>query len=1376
MPFSRRVALVLSLLPVALTTGNAHASVMAGSAPDPDDVDLALWLKADSLELQDGAAVAVWPDARDNGRVARAGPNAPVYSSDRLNGLPGVRFDSVSGGSRSLAVDDAVRLSREHTLIVVGQSRGTRDSFVSGCDRAGCVSLEARNLGSQRSLQVRYPQLDPADPASSAVSSRLAGPTVLAQVRASEKYVRGYVAEVTPPLIRVSSQTGAVETRASVLRIGGTDDPASALTGDVFEVLVYERALGVNELRAVFEYLNAKWFPAPAAKARVVWQSASPSSKAAPTTLAPFSPGHAPDAWYRDRGRGGFDLLDGSLDFFVRFDKPSRRWSSRDPALLQLDGGANGMSLSIRATGSRALEARLAAKDGADAETWSLLAAAKGFDVAANSLYHVVLTLATNPADGRVTAKLFAAPQNTPLDVSQPTFEIAGATAPPIDDPNVDPAARACAPSTGGVSNNLTDHAFGAWEPIRGRGLARVARLERLRVWRGVPKVFDSVATYPDVESIVAPRPEPAYPAGFDPFAPPIAAAAPARGTPELAEWTRSGVAGDSLALTGERLTAFSGDDEGKDTHFAVFGQSTESSNLSLAAVSRVERRRGVIGLDDALPASSMYLIWPANQNGFGRPVAVNRTEAWWLGPDRATRGDVVHVYGRNLSHDQGTSAAWLYLKPVGPKPGRWLAAMSVNPYRVGFSVPNDLTNGTYELWSHNGHGGRYGWSEPLSLTIDDGTVWDGATVDVSANGSDALPDDAEIQTALREAEQSARSTGRNATVRFAAGRFLLTQTLRLPSNVRIVGAGKGKTVLIGTSKLAPNSHLLLFDQTHDIEIADLTLDFGPAVLTAPVAFVMNGFVENLRVRNVRLIALHDPNQQLMWLIAKRAQFTGVDFFGPLTAVAGSAQVEFDRCNFYLTSGGITLFAVGGIRELSVTRCTAQDYNLGDDTTGAGWSQGRFVNIVNRAGVSRDIYIGENTTLDLGVHPKFPGQNTGEQISWDEASSQPVSRVVRAANDRLKDSGSLQLSAAPHPLDPGWGYVAVVIDGKGEGQIRDVTAVEGDKVRVSPAWKVVPDESSQLALGSFHERAVVYRNRLDGKAMQAQQSSHSASAGIEPFGGVSNLVSDGNTITDCRFGLYAMGEPATPTLFNLYANNFVIGTRYAYTLDARGATALAIGTYAQVFRGNSVASSVEDTGHFSVNALPGNLDMLVFDRNVSTDTAAGYVFKGWGQRSAAIGSLVIVSDYLDRGTAPLAGSYAMNAPTFGGGHAATFRPVLRGSVWTNFANKLAGKWLAGPETPARRLTATARAGGEPVQLNLPVLNGSSSSVRFRIAPPSAAWLSVPQPYLELAPQAEGAVSVACDPRRLRPGKYDTTLYIEGAEPKRAVSIQLSVLP
>jgi hypothetical protein len=520
-----------------------------------------------------------------------------------------------------------------------------------------------------------------------------------------------------------------------------------------------------------------------------------------------------------------------------------------------------------------------------------------------------------------------------------------------------------------------------------------------------------------------------------------------------------------------------------------------------------------------------------------------------------------------------------------------------------------------------------------------------------------------------------------------------------------------------------------------------------------------------------------NDKQSVAFLAATRASFVDCDFIGPQVALLDSLQTSFERCNFYVTGNAITLFATSGVRELSVTHCTAQDYNAGDDTTGAGWSQGRFVNIVSGTNISRDVYIGENSTFDLGVHPKYSNQNTGEQISWDEAVGQLPTAVVRAANDPRGDAGTAQLTAAPPPLAPSRTSIAVITRGRGEGQIRDVTSVTGKTIHVNPAWNVVPDATSTLALGGFHERAVVYRNHLDGKAAQSVQSTHTGSAGIEPYGGASNVISDGNTITDCRHGLFTMGDTSMPSLFNLYTNNLVVGSRYAYMIHARGTAASEIASYGQVFRANTVASSLENTGAFFATTRWGNLDMLVFDGNVSTDTPAGYAFYDSGQPSSEVGSVIFVDDYLERGSAPRIGSYAMNAQRVRGALQPYFRPYLRKTMWQNFADKFrSDEWPSDPELPARQVALSAIAGGESVRASVPLFNTSSKAATYRIAlAPHAAWLSIPQAEIELAPQAEVAVPLTCDPRGLRPGRYDATLYVVGGESKRAVSVRLTVL-
>src|SRR4051812_19518760 len=75
-----------------LGTGAAGGS----SAFAPTDISgLKLWLKADSLSLNDGDAVTTWTDSSGNSNTASQGTaaNKPTYKTAVLNALPVVRFD-----------------------------------------------------------------------------------------------------------------------------------------------------------------------------------------------------------------------------------------------------------------------------------------------------------------------------------------------------------------------------------------------------------------------------------------------------------------------------------------------------------------------------------------------------------------------------------------------------------------------------------------------------------------------------------------------------------------------------------------------------------------------------------------------------------------------------------------------------------------------------------------------------------------------------------------------------------------------------------------------------------------------------------------------------------------------------------------------------------------------------------------------------------------------------------------------------------------------------------------------------------------------------------------------------------------------------------
>ncbi len=222
-----------------------------------------------------------------------------------------------------------------------------------------------------------------------------------------------------------------------------------------------------------------------------------------------------------------------------------------------------------------------------------------------------------------------------------------------------------------------------------------------------------------------------------------------------------------------------------------------------MALIQRLDGLKAAITLPPGLPAWSTYFLWPKNSLGYGSPVAVNRTEAWWIGSDQATQGDTVSVYGRNLSHNNGATTSWVYIQPAGAS-GQWATVTSVNPYRVQFTVPNTLSNGTYQVWIHNGHGGSYGWSGPLTLTVTAPYVWDSGS-DSTFNPNSPPPSTSRITAPkamavptipppfIRPAGDAgiyqATHPGSHPTVYFPAGAYLTSQSIGMDNNTRYLGA-----------------------------------------------------------------------------------------------------------------------------------------------------------------------------------------------------------------------------------------------------------------------------------------------------------------------------------------------------------------------------------------------------------------------------------------------------------------------------------------------------------------------------------------------------------------------------------------------------------
>lgn len=720
--------------------------------------------------------------------------------------------------------------------------------------------------------------------------------------------------------------------------------------------------------------------------------------------------------------------------------------------------------------------------------------------------------------------------------------------------------------------------------------------------------------TLPPPQNIPRPNPEPALPPGFDPFSPPLSTDPPPPAAPAIAEWTRIAQPDSILALTGARLSA----------RFQVFGQGSTAKFLGPASVKRLDGLKAALLLPAELPADSEYLIWPVNSAGAGCPVAVNATDAWWIGPNVATRGDTVSMYGRNLAQQQKTSlTSHIYLQKDGAK-GRWARVTAANPYKVDFTVPPDLANGDYQIWVHNGRGGHYGWSGPLALTVNDGAPWTDKKFNVKdygAKGDGVTDDEAAIQSALDAARASPWST-----IYLPAGAYLVSSGFNPPSQVRWLGDGAKRTAIkVGPGFVKPpgdnpRRYALIFAQPgiDHVTFQDLTLDAnGHLNGNLPVLVYMR-FDRDLRFQNVILNARGYGVGDFHG--GARLAFQDCDLIGGGNGVffGASTQVQIDHCRVYGANDVNTMLTFWGGDGVSCVRTTAQDY---DHTQPDGWAQGRFFYGTSQWGSNRNIYVGDCQTRALAVRPGLPNQNTGEQLLWENSTR--FSGVPTSAS-----AHAVTFPAAGFFFDPGLPlgqYEAVIVNGAGLGQHRKIVASAGPTITVSPAWNVPPDHTSIVIIAGVVSHCAVYHNSLQGKSAYATQVT--ASAGVQPYGNSYDFIIDGNTISQTRTGIYLWGvsetglhpQSITPAYFNYIAHNNIhnclngiVGVAQAWGGWPPTDPYPGISYLGNTCADNQVTSAGNGGLVESAAAAPiGNqFDLNVFDHNRVADSPAGFQSRG----------------------------------------------------------------------------------------------------------------------------------------------------------------------
>ncbi|MFC3694941.1 glycosyl hydrolase family 28-related protein [Chenggangzhangella methanolivorans] len=679
-----------------------------------------------------------------------------------------------------------------------------------------------------------------------------------------------------------------------------------------------------------------------------------------------------------------------------------------------------------------------------------------------------------------------------------------------------------------------------------------------------------------------------------DVFQPP--SITPARGAGVIVDGLRSAQPGEIVTLAGDFGEKVSG--------FETFGQ-TAAGNAVRRTVKpiRIDAGSAVIKLPEGLPPHSTYLIWPKSRAGYGAPFAVNQTEVWWIGPKAARGGEPVSVFGRNLT-GPGRSPR-VVIRPAD-RDGAWRPASIVraNPFRLELIMP-DLAPGEYELKAHNGRGGDLGWSQRLRFVIESGAApASPQTFDVKtfgATGDGVQNDGPAIAAALAAAAAAAPST-----LYFPPGRYLCDRALIAPSGVEWRGAGRQASTLAFSVELrtldAPAFIHSRGEASH-VTFDGLTIEADGKV-GGPDGGLVSLSGSRLRFTKVKLSSWGGLTLRLA---ADDVTIEDSDIVGPGSFLKSSSQAFISGTTFQMTNDGESAIASWGGRDIAMTGNRLVN---ADESRADGHGVGRLFVAQPHLGRTRNLYFSGNETVNAA--PRDCAEvdcNKGEQIILEFGGvllrPRPVSIGPSSVTFRAQDG----LEIEP-------GFDVVVSGGRGFGQRRRIVSAEKGKLTLDRPWDVTPDaKASRFFVTPVAERAVVYRNRFEGRRTHSQHDSNSTATLV--WGLCFDVVVADNDISRMRHGVMVAATSGTKRdsvsapFFALVEDNRIsdgwngLYTGLTFGFDTDPVVAGGVGT---VFRRNDIRRMSNIGVAFDTwDTRGGDFSATVFERNQIEQVRYGVV-------------------------------------------------------------------------------------------------------------------------------------------------------------------------
>ncbi len=459
--------------------------------------------------------------------------------------------------------------------------------------------------------------------------------------------------------------------------------------------------------------------------------------------------------------------------------------------------------------------------------------------------------------------------------------------------------------------------------------------------------------------------------------------------------------------------------------------------------------------------------------------LLLNDAEVWWMqgdGGEFATPGGTLRVFGRLAG--MGTPAEASFMAPGGAPIS--LKTDAGDGYSLSFTLPSTMPPGIYQVMVRNS--ANLPWGKAGGLEVKAATPWPqqifnvmdfyGAEADKEMRltldrGRPPIDRTVAVQAAL----EKARANG-GGVVYLPQGQYAFQGELKMPPRTVLKGEGMGLTLLrFGTGGFALDGGNDLRRRDVDDPATPHTLMSGggfgvrdlslylPRVFTTGITTGDDFSMQRVRIRVDRYWIRDGGREHETTLrLGDNCRITDCDILSQGVALAfHSGRGAFIARNKVMAAKS----------QISMERC---DGSIVEDNEFISLDPTAYINVSNEG---RNIYYARNKHSSFFVH------QSDFSFTFDGQGSAYLGKVAVNGNT-VTLAGDPKYPAYATESHPLWHRcVVAIMDGKGRGQYRYVTANAGRDWQVDRPFDVVPDATSIISIFPFRGRTLVVGNRFE---------------------------------------------------------------------------------------------------------------------------------------------------------------------------------------------------------------------------------------------------------------------------------------------------------